>query len=278
MNKKLLALYGLKYNPFSSELPIEALHTTAKIDSFLWRVENQVGEGGFCLVTGEPGTGKSVILRLLSSRLASLHDVTAGVLTRPQASAADFYRELGYLFGVELSPHNRWRGAQALRERWLAHIESSLFRPVLLVDEGQEMQPGVLGELRLLSSTDLDARSILTVVLSGDRRLAEKLRTPELLPLGSRIRVRLTTEYAGRDELAACLKHVLRQAGSPKLVTDELASTLCEHAAGNYRVLMNLGHELLLGAVEREAESLDEKLFFEVFSLPETRPRKVRAR
>jgi hypothetical protein len=47
----------------------------------------------------------------LAARLTRLRDLTLGVLTRPQASLADFYRELGHLFGVALSPHNRWAGS-----------------------------------------------------------------------------------------------------------------------------------------------------------------------
>jgi general secretion pathway protein A len=64
MNKKLLALYGLKYNPFSSEVPVEALYPHPTLENFCWRIEHVlVQEGGFALVSGEPGMGKSVALR-----------------------------------------------------------------------------------------------------------------------------------------------------------------------------------------------------------------------
>jgi hypothetical protein len=49
MNKKMLALYGLKWNPFTSDVPVEALQLTPRIDSFCWRVEQLAGEGRFCL-------------------------------------------------------------------------------------------------------------------------------------------------------------------------------------------------------------------------------------
>jgi hypothetical protein len=52
MNKKLLALYGLKFGPFAPDIPTEALQTTPRIESFCWRVEQLAGEGGFALVTG----------------------------------------------------------------------------------------------------------------------------------------------------------------------------------------------------------------------------------
>ena len=150
MNPKLLSLHGLKWNPFSPDVPTEALLVTPRLDHFGWRVEHLAREGGFALITGEPGLGKSVALRLLAERLAAHRDLVLGILTRPQCGIPDFYRELGDLFGVQLSPHNRWAGARVLRERWQDHIAAALLRPVLFVDEAQEMKPVVLNELRLL--------------------------------------------------------------------------------------------------------------------------------
>lgn len=274
MTKKLLQLYGLKWNPFAPDVPTTALLVTPRVESFTWRVEQLARAGGFAAIIGDPGTGKSITLRLLAARLAALRDVVVGVLTRPQAGLADFYREIGHLFGVPLSPHNRWAGAKALRDTWVAHIETALFRPVLLIDEAQDVRTDVLNELRLLASADLDARVILTVVLAGDRRLQERLREIDLLPLDSRLRVKLLLDAAARDDLAQCLRHALEQAGNPRLLTPGLLDTLVDHAGGNHRTLMAHAHELLLAGAEREATSLDEKLFFDVFApVPAERPR-----
>jgi len=170
------------------------------------------------------------------------------------------------VFGVGLKPNNRWGGFKVLRERWQAHLENTLLRPILLIDEAQEMSPAVLCELRLLASTRFDSRPLLSVVLAGDARLTDKLRREELLPLGSRIRIRLVMEYAAREELLGCLEHLLATAGNPKLMTPELMHTLCDHALGNYRVMSTLAAELLSAAAQREATHLDEKLYLEVFS------------
>jgi general secretion pathway protein A len=271
-SKKLLALYGLKWNPFSPELPSDGLLLTTKIDHFAWRVEQLVQEGGFALVTGDSGTGKSVALRIVAGRLQALRDVTVGVIERPQSKSADFYRELGDIFAVKLAPHNRWGGFKALRERWKTHVASSRIRPVLLVDEAQEMSPDVLGELRILSSADFDATSLLTVILSGDSRLLELLGQEDLFPLKSRIRTRLITEPAPRDESLELLQHALAKAGNASLMTSELMETLVDHSAGNYRSLMIMGAELLAYGMAHELAQLDEKSYLEVYQPRNSRP------
>lgn len=268
MTPRLQALYGLKFHPFRPDVPIDALHVTPSLDTFLRRVELGVADGGFVSITGDPGTGKSVALRLLADRLRRLPQVCVGVIEHPQSRTSDFYRELGDVFGVSLQAHNRWGGFKALRQRWSDHIAQTLMRPVLIVDEAQEAQATVFNEIRVLASKELDSRQLLCVVLAGDSRLPERFRAPELLPLGSRIRRRLLLEYAAPAELAACLDHLLETAGNPALLTPGLKDTLVEHAAGNYRVLMNLCDELLAIAVDRELRTLDEKLFMEAFAQP----------
>ena len=88
MNTKLLALYGLKWHPFTTEVPTEAIHVPARLEHFCWRIEQGlIGEGGFAMIHGDPGTGKSVALRLLAERLARLPDLTVGAIAHPQSSS-----------------------------------------------------------------------------------------------------------------------------------------------------------------------------------------------
>jgi len=278
MTPKLLALYGLKWHPFSTEVPIESVYVPPRVENFCWRIEQGlIREGGFAMISGEPGSGKSVAMRLLAERLARLPDVTVGVINHPQSNLADFYREMGDVFAVPLRPHNRWNGFKALRETWHAHLESTRRRAVLLIDEAQEMNPAALSELRLMASARFDSQSLLCIVLAGDARLPNKLRREELIPLGSRIRTRLATEAASRDELQTCLQHLMREAGNVSLMTAELVRTLCDHAVGNYRILMTMAGELLAVATQRELTQLDEKLYLEVFAPQESAaPRRSR--
>ena len=125
----------------------------------------------------------------------------------------------------------------------------------------------VLSELRLLSSADLDSRSILTIVLAGDQRLVARLEEPDLLPIASRIHSRLRLDSLPPKQLQECLNHRLKAAGNPQLLGPTLLQTLCEHALGNLRLLLNMANDLLAAACQQEREQIDEKLYFEVFAL-----------
>ena len=111
------------------------------------------------------------------------------------------------------------------------------------------MSPAVLNELRLLASARFDSQPLLCVVLAGDTRLTDHLR---------------------REELLACLQHLCASAGNPALMSEPLQHTLCDHAAGNYRILASLAAELLAVAARQERPQLDEALFLEVFTPPAT--------
>lgn len=265
-DKKILALYGLKWNPFLPDIPVESLWTPPFFEPFFFRLENLITDGGFVMISAEPGLGKSKTLQLIAHRLKPLQDVCIGVMERPQSCLGDFYRELGAIFGVNLSPANRYGGFKALRERWQQHIKTTLFRPVLLIDEVQEMPPFCLNEVRLLSSTLFDSQCILTTVLCGDARLPERFRSDGLVSLGTRIRSRIILEPLPKDQLLAYLRHALDQAAAPHLMTEPLMEALAEHCLGNLRVLNLMAAELLETAAQREIPRLDEKLFLETFS------------
>ncbi len=90
-HKQLLSLYGLKWNPFSPDLPSDGLVASSEIEIFAWRIEQLTPFGGFALVTGDPGTGKSAALRLLHRKLGQMRELTVASLSRPQSRLSPPY-------------------------------------------------------------------------------------------------------------------------------------------------------------------------------------------
>jgi general secretion pathway protein A len=273
-DKNIRALYGLKYNPFLPNLPTDALWVAPEAETFAHRVQAMISQGGFAMITGDPGQGKSKTLQWIAKRLSKMPDITVGVMERPQSHLADFYRELGELFGVGLTPLNRYGSFTALRAKWKAHCLSTLARPVLLIDEAQEVSSACLTELRLLQSACFDSDSLLFTILCGDGRLPDRFRTPELLPLGSRIRARLRMTPLSPEQLQEYLSFALEQAGHPQLMTPELIQTLAAHSLNNLRVLNHTAADMLAVAAERNLPRLDESLYFELFSPVPSKPRR----
>lgn len=273
-NTDIRSLYGLKYNPFLPDVPSQALFTIPGTEPFILRMASMAAQGGFALITGEPGLGKSKTLQKIAHRLEQIPDLTVGVMQRPQSKLADFYRELGELFHVDLTPANRYGGFKTLRERWKAHCQSTLLRPVLLIDEAQQVSTDCLTELRLLQSHHFDSQSLLFTILCGDHRLPDRFRTAELLPLGSRIGPRLILSPLSPEQLSAYLNFALEQAGNSQLMSEELKNTLAAHAANNLRVLNQMAAELLIAAAQRNLPRMDESLFFELFSPTSSKSRR----
>lgn len=274
---KLQALYGFKFNPFLPNIPSEALYHPPLVSSFISRCESHMNEGGFALLTGASGLGKSATLRLLSAHLSRIRDVMVRSITYPQCRIGDLYGELGDAFGVALRAGNRWGSFKLVREKWQEHLASTRTRPVIIIDEAQALAPAVLQELRLITSKEFDSQSLVFIVLAGDLRLADNLRDPALLPIDSRLRIRVRMEPASVPELQAYLEHVLEKAGNSQLFTSGALAALVEHSTGSPRAMMLLANDLLHVAVSRELRQIDEKLFFEVFAIkPPPRPEKKR--
>jgi len=82
---------------------------------------------------------------------------------------------------------------------------------------------------------------------------------------------RLCRGTQGRQELLACLQHLLKTAGNASLMTTELMKTVCDHSAGNHRIMTTMASELLAAAAQKERTQLDEKLYLEVFEAPRKR-------
>ena len=218
---KLLSLYGgLKFHPFQRpDVPHDALFNTPPSTASSDASSSASPTAASPCSPGDPGSGKQrIALRLLAERLRALprrprrHRRAPakphhGLLPRAQGPL----RRTARL-------HNRWAGFKALRAPLGRPSSSSHCRPVLIIDEAEEtLSTCPSASYRILGYGKISiASSCSACVFASDVRLPERLRSPDLLPPRPlRIRRRgLTLDYASRDELCACLDHLLAAAGN----------------------------------------------------------------
>ena len=205
MNKKLLALYGLKWNPFAPDVPVEALHLTPRIESFCWRSSNSPAKAARAR-SGAPGAGKSVALRILAERLAAQRDVKVGVCSRPQAIARWAICSASSSAPTTAGPAPRCcasagRPTSTPRSRGHAHRRRGA---------GDAVDRSL--RVRLLSSTRLDSH-ICSRSCSPATAASSSAAIRRVPPARQPHAWRLALERATADELDQYLRHALKRRG-----------------------------------------------------------------
>lgn len=234
-------------------------------------------EGGFVLLTGEVGTGKTTVCRCL---LESVPETTAiAFILQPKLSSLELLEAICKEFGLDYSGRSTVRDLVDLLYEFLLVVHGTGKNAALIIDEAQNLGIDTLEQIRLLTNLETNEKKLLQIILLGQPELAAKLQQPELLQLGQRISARChlgpltardTREYVlhrlavarmGADVFsAASLKALFRvTAGIPRLI-----NTVCDRAllAAYSKGVRRIDKSLLVSAAR---EVLGEK---ERLSLP----------
>ncbi len=237
--------------PFTREIdPYDRFEIPATADALLdlrRTVENRMSAA----LIAPSGAGKTVLLRALKTSLPEaryrVHYVKVTDLSK-----RDMCREIATVCGLE--PVGTYPNlVRKLQDRFSAQVDEEGLRPVLLLDESQDMRPEVLATLRILTNFDLDSRLVLSVILAGDSRLEALLRRHELEPVRRRLAHVATLSLLARDQTHAYLQHRLQLAGvSDEVFLDEAADAVYEITRGNLRAIDHLCFKSLEIAARRE--------------------------
>lgn len=205
----------------------------------------QAGEG-FIKITGDVGTGKTLLCRRLLATLGSEY-VTA-YIPNPLLEPRGLMAALGHEFGLQLDPRHDPHHLLRTLNQALVRFATEGKRVVVLIDEAQAMPLATLETLRLLSNLETEKAKLLQVVLFGQPELDRNLETPSVRQLKQRITFEYRMDRLGRSELRHYLRHRLRVAGyGGPLLFSRLGIWFLHRSTGGVPRLVNiLAHKALL--------------------------------
>lgn len=280
-----LDFFGLRESPFSITpdprfVFLSERHRDA-LAHLLFGI-GQGGGGGFVQLTGEVGTGKTTLSRLLLEQLPD--NARAALVLNPLLSPVELLETICEELHLDLD--GRRGSLKALVDALNAHLlaaHAAGLRVVLIVDEAQNLSAQALEQVRLLTNLETATQKLLQIILLGQPELREKLARPELRQLAQRITARYHLQPLDARESDAYLRHRWAVAGGAAFpLTPAAVKVLHRHAGGIPRLLNTIADRALLAGYARSRHTIDIDLLDaaarEVLAPRASIPRRSRAR
>lgn len=245
----LRSRFGFHSTPFTREIRIEDRFSLPIFDEALTGLERSIDQRQSAALIAPAGTGKSVVLRTLASRLPEARYRVRYVKVT-DLSKRDMCREIASAVGAEPAGSYPML-VRRLQERFLETTASDGVRPVLLIDDAHAFRPEVLGLVRVLTNFEMDSRLVVSLVLAGQPPLRALLERDELEDVAGRLAHCATLRPLSRDELVTYIAHRSTAAGAKVTPFDQGAiDALFEVGRGNLRAT----DRLALKAIELAAD------------------------
>ncbi len=173
---------------------------------------------GFSLIVGEPGTGKTTILRILIENWKDRAEIA--LIMTPRLSPEEFLQAVLEDINVKLPSVNKNEMIKAFRDILIKHSETGR-RIIIIVDEAQNVPDETLEELRLLSNLETEKEKLLQIILMGQPELRKKLQAPHLKQLDQRITIKATLKPLTKSETSDYVNFRLIKAGRGSVSFDD---------------------------------------------------------
>ena len=220
----------------------------------------QGGGGGFVQLTGEVGTGKTTLSRLLLEQLPG--NTRVALLLNPRLGPIELLEAVCEELHVDIADaRGSGKALVDALNAYLLRAYADGLRVVLIVDEAQNLSAEALEQVRLLTNLETDTQKLLQVVLIGQPELREALAKPELRQLAQRITARFHLTPLSAEETGDYLRHRFRVAGGRHFPLSAAAvRRVHKHANGIPRLVNVIAERALLAGYARDAATIDPKL------------------
>jgi general secretion pathway protein A len=254
--------YGFRDNPFRLTPDPDYLFLSTNHQEALGHLLFGVSEGsGVVVITGEIGAGKTTLLRTLVRDLDAR--TTVAYIFNPALSALELLQTINTDLGLPATSTSKKELIDELN-RFLLDQQAAGRRVVVIIDEAQDLEPGVLEQLRLLSNLETEREKLLQIILVGQPELRAMLARPELAQLDQRVTLRWHLGPLNAEETAAYVRHRLRVAADgrePVRFTPRALRQVYHFSRGVPRVINILCHRaLLIGYTREERQIIDRAL------------------
>lgn len=257
--------FGLKEPAFSIAVNPRYLFMSDQHREALAHLLYGIQNGGFVMLTGEVGTGKTTIIRCLLEQLPQNTDMA--IILNPMGSAPELLSTICDELGVgyiadELTVKNM---TDALNQFLLDNHRKGR-KTVVLIDEAQLLQVPVLEQIRLLTNLETTTSKLLQIMLVGQPELKRLLARPALRQLSQRITARFHLEALNFPEAKAYIAHRLKIAGLPdhqRPFSEAMVKKIHQFSGGVPRLINVICERLLLGAYAQNHHRVDNQIFAE---------------
>lgn len=245
------AFYGLTQNPFEiSPDPFFFYPTQHHTEALANLTYSVLRRKGFVVVTGEVGTGKTLLVRCLLESL-SKNNVAFAYIYNPIISVPEFFIHLIDDLGLPSAAYTKSQALSRLNSYLMKRLKKDL-TTALVVDEAQLLSLELLEEIRLLTNLETTKHKLLQIVLVGQPELDQKLDSQQLRQLKQRIGLRCALKPLNSDELKGYIVARLHLAGAnsraASIFPDETIAFIYNFSRGIPRLVNTLcENSLLLG-------------------------------
>lgn len=256
-----LEYFGLGEAPFSIAVNPRYLYLSSRHKEALAHLLYGVAGGGFVILTGEVGTGKTTLNRYFLAQLPDSTDIAT--IQNPALSSQEFLASACDAFGIEVDEGASLKILTDKLRAFLLKNHEQGRRSILMVDEAQHLELDVLEQVRLLTNLETDTQKLLQIVLIGQPELMTKLNKPELRQLNQRITGRYKLGALTLDETREYIQHRLSVAGmAPGVSPFSEASirAIHERTGGVPRLVNLLSDRVLVALFAKQKRSADKKL------------------
>ncbi|MFS8137533.1 MAG: AAA family ATPase [Thermomonas sp.] len=258
-----LGYYGLHEAPFSITPDPRFVHLSERhrdaLAHLLFGVDKG-GSGGFVQLTGEVGTGKTTLSRLLLEQLPA--DTRIALVLNPRQDAVELLETICEELHIDIA--GRRGSSKSLVDAlnvYLLDAYAQGLRVVVLIDEAQNLPADALEQVRLLTNLETHTQKLLQILLLGQPELRDMLARPELRQLAQRITARYHLTPLGAPGTEAYLRHRWRVAGGTRFpFTANAVQRLHTRAGGVPRLLNVIAERALLAGYARDAAAIDARL------------------